>query len=237
MSFLETVARRARGDGAVVRPLSRALYGARGIEPEADAAPDDVQPPPALTATPQRAGGRTKRERSRRARPPAATEPGENAPSRSVHEQAAQPPADGPRPSSRLAERTGGEEAPAATSTPGPEPARRAAPLARPPAAGRSSVEPQASRSVVAARRTVAPGVLPQPAARRPSRPDHAAPAITHVVRGGPESAGPAPIHVSIGRVEVRATAPAPAPAPPAIREPRQSLDDFLGARDAGRAP
>jgi hypothetical protein len=51
-------------------------------------------------------------------------------------------------------------------------------------------------------------------------------------------SAAPAEevVRVSIGRIEVRTTPPATPPAAPVpLARPRQSLDDYLAARDRGR--
>jgi hypothetical protein len=83
--------------------------------------------------------------------------------------------------------------------------------------------------------RTAMARTAPVAAARRQPRPDGVASAITGRRPQSDAPAPPAPIHVSIGRVEVRATIPPPASPPPAMREPRQSLADFLSARDAGR--
>jgi hypothetical protein len=47
----------------------------------------------------------------------------------------------------------------------------------------------------------------------------------------------PATVRISIGRIEVTAAPPAAPPAPPSpasLARPKQSLDDYLAARDGG---
>jgi hypothetical protein len=67
--------------------------------------------------------------------------------------------------------------------------------------------------------------------------PDLPAPQIREQVFVAPETAPESPvIHVSIGRVELRAPASAPAPRPVELARPKQSLDDYLLARDRTRA-
>lgn len=54
--------------------------------------------------------------------------------------------------------------------------------------------------------------------------------------KAAPASPTPPAVHVSIGRVEIRAAAPAaPAPRPPAPRAPRLTLDEFLRNPRGGR--
>jgi hypothetical protein len=77
-----------------------------------------------------------------------------------------------------------------------------------------------------------------RPAARRTAvEPDLPAPQIREQIVLAPEAASEPPvIHVSIGRVELRAPAAAPAPSPVELARPKQSLDDYLLARDRRRA-
>jgi hypothetical protein len=153
-------------------------------------------------------------------------------------------------------------EMPAAIPVPGGD-AHPPASVARPPAAApcRESVSaaapprpsslvsgasrrPSAPRSVMAREQStpVAPGVAER--AEPPAAPPHRSvrprpgpppPRVPPAV--APPAATEEVVHVSIGRIEVRAAPPAPAPVvvPASAARPRQSLDDYLAERDRGR--
>lgn len=85
------------------------------------------------------------------------------------------------------------------------------------------------------------PSIHPPPPPQAPRStvlPRIAEPRVIPPPREDPRSAPPA-IHVTIGRVEVRATAPAAPPVPQKSkpsRAPKLSLDDYLRQRNGGRA-
>jgi hypothetical protein len=86
-----------------------------------------------------------------------------------------------------------------------------------------------------------APGIVPAPALPAPERMETSLAREQRENRLFLAEAAPAPaptIHVTIGRIEIRATPAAPAPARPAApRPPGMSLDDYLRRRDGdGRA-
>jgi hypothetical protein len=139
----------------------------------------------------------------------------------------------------------------AAAVTPISRGARPAAPAASGSApAAPSGFTPPAPRDAVAQPvRSAVPGVqalraLPALLAPRavgsPAR-ETPAPIVRSTVDRGPRSNGPAapppaPVHVTIGRIEVRATTPA-ADRPPVRRpapQPRLSLEDYLSGRRGG---
>jgi hypothetical protein len=124
--------------------------------------------------------------------------------------------------------RPGAVTAPAAPS--GPDTA-----IARPPARPDAGPAPQRSPAAAAGRPRVERVVEIVPARRPPAGPGPPPP-------GGPPPAtetAPRVVHVSIGRIEIRAVHPPAPPAPRAPAEPppaRLSLDDYLhGREEAGR--
>jgi hypothetical protein len=134
-----------------------------------------------------------------------------------------------------------GRDAMPSRSTPQPAAATRHEVEAPRPAEGRRENPPR-ERVRLAAQHQPAPRIVPPPRARlEPAPVPEPRERIGRVAGEQNPASAPAPaIHVSIGRVEVRAVAapPTPArnrPAPAASASPGVSLDEYLRRRDGGR--
>jgi hypothetical protein len=116
---------------------------------------------------------------------------------------------------------------------PSSEPARPAAP---------AQASPSPRVAAVARRPATPPPTPPASAAvqdrivRVPAAEPEPKPSWHLAVPGQPPAPTEEVVRVSIGRIEVRTTPPATPPAAPVpLARPRQSLDDYLAARDRGR--
>jgi hypothetical protein len=229
--YLQGVLARARGEGLLLRPLPRTYHGEPASEHDlglrdaapasprrAERAPEGVGP---SSAPPEPQAPRQEAARGREESPdpgqPLTRSPLAPPETRANDGDAAAAPAEPPR----IVQRT--EDRPVPTAP------RRASEERLEHAARREPVTAPARRGPRAGSRRDGRAATEPRAALAPVRPAAA------LVREPPAPAAvPEPITVSIGRVEIRATLPQPVAAP-SIREPRQSLDDFLRAREGGR--
>ena len=228
--YLAGVLARARNEGVLLRPLPR-------VHPPEPAAELDFASPAPPAGTPV-AGSRradlpaeAPRPSPGRGAPPPAGLAGPRAPQVDASDRGRPSPdlAEEPRQADRAAKsaapvkprRTSDDSAhqlPArARSEARPESPGHPDPVVVPARAGPRNGSPRDERA-----RAAPPAARPRPVAA-PLR-DMRAP-----------EAAPDPITVSIGRVEIRAAVPPPVVAP-TMREPRQSLDEYLRARDTGRS-
>jgi len=171
-----------------------------------------AEPRPATPAADEptlRPGTAAETDRSARAAP-SHEDPRDDAPAR-----------DGPRPAAV-------DSAPALTSAPPPAIVEGIRPrLAPPDADPRRDAPARTGPRPAAVDSSPAPSPAPPPAIVEGIRPRLA---LDAAAGGGDEAAaGPPPIHVSIGRIEVRAVRPEPKPRPPRERPaPMVSLDEYL---------
>jgi hypothetical protein len=233
--YLQGVLARARGEGVLLRPLPRMYHGEPVSEIDLGPAAAVADAPP---ASPNPAGRPTEGEGPSRAQAQPQEQPREPARGRE----------DAPDPgrsltSSPMESRETGATDDAAARTVAPAEPPRVAPRtqelppvqATPRRAGEERLAPAGRREPAAVPARPAPrrrdrrAPTEPPAALAPARPAAA------LVRESPEpeAAAPEPITVSIGRVEIRAAVPQPVAAP-SIREPSQSLAEFLRAREGG---
>jgi hypothetical protein len=235
--YLQGALARARGEGALLRPLPRIYHG----EPASEI---DLGPPAAVADAPPASPRRAERptERAGPSRTPVEPQASPHEPARGREDSP-----DSGRPLTRSPEEPLGtgatDDAAARTAAPAEPP--RIARIEEPPVQtaprrpGEERLAPgrRWEPAAVPARPAPRPGsrrdrraAAEPPAALAPARPAEA------LVREWPEgeAAAPEPITVSIGRVEIRAVVPQPVAAP-SIREPSQSLDEFLRAREGGR--
>jgi hypothetical protein len=233
--YLQRVLARARGEGTLLRPLPRMYHG----EPASEV---DLGPPAAVSDAPPASSRRAERptEDAGPARAPVEPQapPHEPAPGREDSPDPGRPFTRSPAEPLE----TGASDEDAA--------ARAGAPAEAPRIAPRTEDTPVQTAPRRAREERLAPAGLREPATvptrpapragpRRDRRasaetPAALAPALVRESQALEEAATPEPITVSIGRVEIRATVPQPVAAP-SIREPRQSLDEYLRTREGGR--
>jgi hypothetical protein len=236
--YLKGVLARARGDGVLLRPLPQMYHG----EPASEI---DLGPPAAVADAPPASPRRAERPIEGGGPSRAPVEP-QAPPHGSARGREDSP--DPGRPFTRFPEEppeTGASDDGAArTVAPADRP--RIAPSTEDPpvqTVQRRAGEERLERAARWEPAAVTARPAPRPGSRRdrraaaepPAAPAPARPAAALVRESPePEAAAPEPIRVSIGRVEIRAAVAQPVAAP-SIREPRQSLDAFLRAREGGR--
>jgi hypothetical protein len=259
--FLAGLVRRARGESPQVRPVSR-LYGEpdEAVELVEEGEYGEEAAPTRAAGPRPKVVGSVRPEATPPTEATQAQVRAEPEPMRArvdPPQQVALPTERTSEPAQTTADR---EWAPPARPTPRPdEQPRPRARRKRSPRVEAPSAEPTASvRDVVVERPTEAGpsedydvrpapvrpaepqrrAALPQPKpARRRIEPDLPSPPIREQIVFTPSAAPEPPlIHVTIGRVELRAPAPSPRSSPVELARPKQSLDDYLVARERRRA-
>lgn len=254
---LRSLVERARGMAPVVRPVVGSLYGhapakpfevveevdARASTPEPRRAPEPVPGERDVHRAPHPKRGPEPKEARAKPKEPALDRVVEHHARRSEH--ALSPPE---------AETTTGRERPpgAAPATPLPRPVRPRRSHADAPRPQRPRAE---SRAVETAKTAAEPaphdGDSEAAAPLRPVKPERPRPTVRRrtpalpavepgestpeirerLVFARERAATPPTVHISIGRVELRAAATAPRPSAPQLARPKQTLDDYLRER------
>jgi hypothetical protein len=247
IDFLSTLAVRARGEMPSPRPLVQSRFAAGDAEAEDEALELEEEVPARPAAAAERAAPESGVVPAHPTRSLGEPEPEVDAPAPAIVPAPAAPP-----PLARAQE---------ARAAPRVEPQADGAPP--PPALPASDANGPAPEADVATDspglpmggRTIRPVVPPSVTAPRPEPRARPRPRTHRGEPGGelayravavepeiqratslPDDGRKETIHVSIGRIEVRAPAlPQAPPGPPPLARPKRSLDDYLAERDRGR--